>query len=1721
MVAHPLVAVLEADFRELGQLARKGDGGFGGFFASENTELREAAERAVLKELLKPLLLGCDTKAAKTICQSLSTMQKMLANNAVSEEGAEAVLGMLSRVEKSGDESVQLKSLQTALTLLQSPVHPRIEERLGALLAVCFRLLSHKNHKDAVLQTAAATVRQAVALVFSFVDVPAELARLAAAGGGTAEAPPPPPGILTASQKLMEDLCAIAAGTPAAWLKAPPLPRAFVLELLDFVLTNSPDVFRLLPPFQAALSQRIAAVVQSQLQDYLDAGAASGSFAEKNFPTFRALLRLMRTLLRSFYPLLGPRSGALVQCLMKGLSRKYALFQRIAVMQLFKQLLGDPFLTYYLFQSYDLQQGTKLDAVQAMIARAGEVVEATLSAANKDPEDEPPVEVVSSLYTARTAGKDWTMDSEYESADRQTQSGYLAMLAIDAQLGFMGSMEKLADVVVERGGAVPKAAQRGPGSVTEVDAAVVRAMVDKTWRSMLTGESQLLAQASGEEVALALLKGYQVFTQACGLLELRQPRDAFLGNLCEFALASASEAIAEAEAGGARAAGVAAGGVASPRPGEEAGLVLAPKNVQAMRTLFNIAHRLSNVLGPAWALVLETMNTLDRILNSPSTTTREVSDQAGGAGVSSDLTILAAAASQMFECSRDMSRGAVVSLLSGLRDVSVRNIPAASVVQPKLFALNRMVEVLLFNIHRIFDLWAIFLSHVLEVINDPRGPVRAAAIDALGRAISGALASLGAAPQPAGGGDGATPSPDSSTGGVEHMLLVALEALYNDDKERDVRAGVLRVLLSVLQRHGERLSDGWTPVFRLLAAVPGAGEAEATDLAFQSVQLTCSDYVPSMPFARLKRALELAVIYGRQQVELNVSLTTISLLWNAADLFSRAPTSGGAGGGGVTAAAAADSDSDAEMEAAVPLQAGALAADEEEEEDTYGPSGRSAQLSCTFTPAQTEELLQLLFLALQSLSQDPRPEVRNSGARTLFAVVVNQGPRLSRGLWEQCLWDMLFPLLRHAFLMSANASKEEAEAMLLGQSRGKAVRMMVHHSRNTEQKQWDETVVIALGGMGRLLRAHLPAIVGLERSATGWEEMMVVVESSMAGGRKEVALAAAGVLGAVLHTHGAITHIVTPDMWKRALRAIDVGAEAATSPTCMVPLLARLELLGLIGQAYAGVRSRFDADDTRHVFAWVDKFCRNPWSDDDATNTAQVAMGMPPVQKAVLALLPALAPTHAPKLYPEYIAMVVGLLQPELLIDQWRMEQEAAEHAAFLLSQQHLTIPAQQAPGTAAASLGADAAPLQQAKPPPGAVPQFKFALTSAFMEKVLEQLVPIYRDAPTDVCAVTFATVVAALGKCMEVRHVVYQESLWRAAAATFNAVVATGIPPVASVTEAADMSDAWAAVAEAFETFLLGPATASSSSSSVAAEQVAAPAASAAEAKGAGGVQPSSRESVGSEVHAAASSSHATPGGSRSASQAHEAAAPPGAGGGGRENGAGPGPPSGTSASQAQADAELEAAVLDTLTDCVLTQCGPAPAEVKLRFIRTVDRGIVRPRHLAIPLPTAASSFCHLCVRKMYALCSRAGGAQDAAEVCLLEVAQLALPVFVARCEAMLLAYAAEEPRHSGASSAAGHGGARPRLDELMCMLEALASMVLAPAVIDAAIPAASALGETLRVLRGRPEMAARGRERAHLLLLYAPLCGLVTCRELRVREMVKDVLQLAGAELGLWRG
>jgi len=190
-----------------------------------------------------------------------------------------------------------------------------------------------------------------------------------------------------------------------------------------------------------------------------------------------------------------------------------------------------------------------------------------------------------------------------------------------------------------------------------------------------------------------------------------------------------------------------------------------------------------------------------------------------------------------------------------------------------------------------------------------------------------------------------------------------------------------------------------------------------------------------------------------------------------------------------------------------------------------------------------------------------------------------------------------------------------------------------------------------------------------------------------------------------------------------------------------------------------------------------------------------------------------------------------------------------------------------------------------------------------------------------------------------VQVRYIVYNESLWRVSAQAFNAVVPAGLPALAAAAAAGeDTRASWEALADAFEAILLGAKFLASS-------------------------QPhSSSIALGSEAVSINPMDPATVGGSdkgqRVASGSHAAAAAQPAVEGGVVA------PTPLNPQQARQDAELEVAVLDCLTDMVLMQCGAAPAETKQRLIATVDTGAARPQALNIPQVCSEGATCKLCL-------------------------------------------------------------------------------------------------------------------------------------------------------------
>jgi hypothetical protein len=1283
-----MVQTLEHDYRQLALSSRKSDGIVSQFFSvgtsTSQVEIKESSERALLvlrglksvsdpvaemkgsrNTLLKPVELSRQGLQPKLVQISLGIIQKLISCNVLEKEDAQVCIHVLTSVEKVQDEAVQLKILQTSLILLQSTIRPRHAESILSIVSLCFRAMTPRG-KAQVMTTAAATVRQAVAIVLTYVDLEVETGRvLEQQDSSSGEMKSFQSGeiveddsseALKACQRLLEDLIALSSGSPARWIKTPSLPKTFSLEILDFALLSNPELFMSLPGFESSISLRIIQVLQSQLQDHIDAATSKGS--QQNFAAFRAVLKCIRTVLLLYHSSVGVRCRSLIQILLKGIQSCQSLIHRIAICQTLRQLLGDPSLVIFLYVTFDGKEESQTDIVIAMVHVMTRTAETGLHGRGTYKDDNPlsKMDAVSQVYFSRDVSFDVEIDP---SMPVNLQSTAFIVISLNAVLRCMQSVSAIVAhclgvpfSTVET--AVSPRFHQPALPLGDISRESCESLVTDTWEPLISSVTDILKDCAQEKLEMELLESLQVFTEAIGKLHLREPMTSCLESLSQIALSDVDnkEVVSEEK------------------------FVLRSKNFHAMKTIFKIAQGLANDLGPAWHMVLEAMYSFDNILMDPillKTSAEEIATSLDDLDRTSSIITLAEiedlkqVMQDLFDSTKEMSREGAVSLLGGLRDVSMHHLPQAELVsQPKMSALNRMVDVLLANSFRAYDLWGSFLSHVLELVGDSKQSIRESAVEALGRAITGVLSNIHIS------ADG------ESTGGLEHMLLVALEALHNDDKEVDVQVGVLKVLSSVLQRNGEHLTDGWTPVFRLLASVAEAARGETVSLGCESLQIIYNDYLDDMADDRIEKCLEVAELYGKQQADVNVSLTIISLFWNVGDMLGTRKVHGN---------------------------------------EAYEPTRN-------LFPPETEHLLGVIYAALYKISEDSRPEVRNSGARTLFAMVTAHGNRLSKDMWTACLWEMLFPLLRYSFHMSVTSSKDEAEAALLGKSKGEKVHLVVHHSRNTEQKQWDETVVVCLAGMSRLLRSHLQIIAPMPGFEDGWSELMAVVESSLAGGRKEVALSAINLLGGLLSTQSAE---IGESMWQRGLRAIDVGVVAATSGGCHVPLGARTELVIFVGSLYEGNKGRFDHEMTLQLYRWIESFCRNPWSEDDAANPVQ-PVGMPPVQKTAIGLLPKLQPLDE-ALWPDFLEAVVRLVEPE--------------HAIALLG----------AEGSSSTSSKISQNQNSSESLPPPSLAQYRFALNAAFVEKVMDLLVSLFEEAPLSARAAAMPGIITVLGRCMEVR--------------------------------------------------------------------------------------------------------------------------------------------------------------------------------------------------------------------------------------------------------------------------------------------------------------------------------------------------------------------------------
>ncbi|XP_028554157.1 protein MON2 homolog isoform X3 [Dendrobium catenatum] len=1660
------MAVLESDLRALSAEARR-----------RYPAVKDAAEHAILKlrslsgpseiahneDIVRIFLMACDARSVKLSVIGLSCLQKLISHDAVAPSALKDILSTLKDHSEMADDGVQLKTLQTILLIFQSHLHPDNEDNMAQALGICLRLLENSRSSDSVRNTAAATFRQAVALIFNNVvhaeSLPAgkygsQVSRVNSVTNDVTRSinqsletrniavQPCMRESLSKTGKLglllLEDLTALAAGGSAIWLRVHSLQRIFALDILEFVLSHYVATFQTLLCYEQVLRHQICSLLMTSLRTNIELEGESGE------PTFRRLvLRSVAHVIRLYSAFLVTESEVFLNMLVKVTRLDLPLWHQILVLEVLRGFCVEVRTLRLLFKNFDMD-ANNTNVVENIVKALARVV-STIQLVPESSEES--LAAVAGMFNSKAKGVEWSMDNDSSNAAVVVASeAHAITLAVEGLLGVVFAVATLTDEAVDVGELEsPKNDRDTPSKCTGETSVLCISLVNSTWLTILDALSLILTRSQGEAVIIEILKGYQAFTQACGVLHVIKPLNSFLASLCKFTINIPTDGEKRSSVL------LSPGSKKSETSADQRdNVVLTPKNVQALRTLFNVAHRLHNVLGASWVLVLETLAALDRAIHSPHASTQEVSASVSRltretSGQYSDFNILSSLNSQLFESSALMHVSAVKSLLSALRQLSSQCISGypsgmGQTVNQQIgsvaFCVESITSVLLNNLHRVHHIWDDAVGHLLELSENSNQQLRNLALDALDQSICAVIGCdqfQSTKPSELLLSSTEVCNSDVTDRPFECAALSPLIILYTSSQSLDVRAGALKILLHALERHADKLQFCWSDILDILRSVADESERDLIPLGFQNIRVIMNDALSTIPVQCIDvRCIEVTGAYGAQKTDLNISLTAIGLLWTATDFIAK----GLFRRNYEETTNKNENDATSEVDK-ISRHTDGFGASENEQIVSFNNSFHDSMHSSK--GLDRNKLLFSVFSILLKLGSDERPEVRNSAIRTLFQTLGSHGQKISESTWEYCLWTYVFPLLECVSHLAATSSSDEWQGKELGVRRGKTVHMLIHHSRNTAQKQWDETLVLVLGGITRLLRSFFPFLQSLNNFSAGWEILLRFNEDSILNGSKEVAVAAISCLQTVVSSHCSKGNLALPYI-KSILDVYELVLERSPDCSTNSAVKVKQEILHGLGDLYVQARSLFNTDMYLKLLFTVHLAVKSSMIHNDADSEIGI---LPPFQRTILEILPLLRPSdHLSAVWSALLQeLLCCLLGSEVSIQQKKDEESAtglnsgragasignAEITKENWNKTSIDVPEGSA---STAMLVVETLGLSSSEANP-----YETTICSSnhlFMEKLIPVIIELFLEAPsTEKCSI-FPEIIKGLGRCMNTRRDSPKGSLWRLAVEGFNRILTVELMEADNNTKLDPhiyrhaRARLWKEVADVYDIFLVGSCGRALSSDG--------------------------------------------------------------------------------NAESLKADEMIEMTVLNVLTDMLLKGKIDAPVEILHRLVSTLDRCASRTGSLPIEslelMPSHCSRFSLSCLQMMFSLCSFSF--EDDWPSARSTISSVSIDILIRRCEVILKQFLSDE------NDLGEHALPAVRTNETICVLQELARMIIhsdTASVLN--LPA---------LLKVTVEKRVRHGCHSHLLVLFPSFCELVVSRESRIRELVQVLLRLVAEELGL---
>lgn len=471
------------------------------------------------------------------------------------------------------------------------------------------------------------------------------------------------------------------------------------------------------------------------------------------------------------------------------------------------------------------------------------------------------------------------------------------------------------------------------------------------------------------------------------------------------------------------------------------------------------------------------LNTQDSSLSAQDWPTRE------------EIDILDSALDSLFSTSVYISDAGFIDFANALISLSMAQFGSLSentTVKPfHLFGLTSLMKLLRYNARRASLVWTSVHEHMLFACNFPNGGARQLSVRAICGTIEEGVAIISKPPYETLGHDDPT-----------YVALILMQVRYLETiqslveaRHEQTRVEILDSLHRILQHSGSALSTGWPVVLAILLNIGVSNEMSLIPLGFKSVQAITNEYLSALPYDCLPVTISTIGNFGGKSIaDININIAAIGLLWNVADFIARK-----------------HSDILSEARKAQGIAEEGL---NDTNSSTGAASGDATNVDASKSqPTYVDSLWLALFQELAARVDNQRSEIRDCALATLYGILTTYGASLNVAAWQTLIERHLLPSLpwvlkqvqlatrepddkdahqamtatsnlhpaqpTNPALVSSSTLNNSHSSPHLSSSTSSAANIVIHHSRNTLAKQWQETQVSLLANLSRVFKAFL------------------------------------------------------------------------------------------------------------------------------------------------------------------------------------------------------------------------------------------------------------------------------------------------------------------------------------------------------------------------------------------------------------------------------------------------------------------------------------------------------------------------------------------------------------------------------------------------------------------------------------------------------------------------